>query len=86
MEAFFDRDGPAGRVMMSSTASVQVCLDAGADAADVGRRWALANELTPVLIAAFANSPLRLGVPTGFAAPARTSGQRIDPTRTRPAR
>ena len=29
MEAFFDRRGPCGRVMMCNTASVQVCLDAG---------------------------------------------------------
>ena len=29
MEAFFDRTGPWGRVMMCSTASVQVCVDAG---------------------------------------------------------
>src|SRR4029079_12817264 len=67
MEAFFDQDGPDGRVMMASTASVQVCLDAGADDADVARRWALTNALTPVLTAAFANSPLRLGSPTGYA-------------------
>jgi glutamate--cysteine ligase len=67
MESFFDLDGPAGRVMMASTASVQVCLEAGTDAADVARRWALTNALTPLLVAAFANSPLRLGLPTGFA-------------------
>jgi len=29
MEEFFDRGGPWGRVMMCSTASVQVCVDAG---------------------------------------------------------
>jgi ergothioneine biosynthesis glutamate--cysteine ligase EgtA len=32
MEAFFDREGPEGRVMMCSTASVQVCVDAGDEA------------------------------------------------------
>ena len=31
MEEFFDRGGPWGRLMMCSTASVQVCLDAGQD-------------------------------------------------------
>jgi glutamate--cysteine ligase len=82
MEAFFDQDGPDGRVMMASTASVQVCLDAGADAADVSRRWALTNALTPLLIAAFANSPLRLGVPTGLACSRQDVWSRIDPTRT----
>lgn len=82
MEAFFDVDGPDGRVMMASTASVQVCLDAGADAADVASRWTLANSLTPVLIAAFANSPLRHGLPTGFACSRQDVWSRIDPTRT----
>jgi glutamate--cysteine ligase len=82
MEAFFDLDGPSGRVMMASTASVQVCLDAGADAADVASRWALTNALTPLLIAAFANSPLRLGLPTGFACSRQDVWSRIDPTRT----
>jgi glutamate--cysteine ligase len=82
MEAFFDLDGPAGRVMMASTASVQVCLDAGSDDADVAGRWALTNALTPVLIAAFANSPLRLGLPTGLACSRQDIWSRIDPTRT----
>ncbi len=86
MEAFFDLDGPDGRVMMASTASVQVCLDAGADAADVGRRWRLTNALTPVLIAAFANSPLRLGRPTGLVCSRQQVWSRIDSTRTKPPR
>jgi glutamate--cysteine ligase len=68
--------------MMASTASVQVCLDAGADAGDVARRWELTNALTPLLIAAFANSPLRLGVPTGWACSRQDVWSRIDPTRT----
>jgi glutamate--cysteine ligase len=83
MEAFFDQDGPDGRVMMASTASVQVCLDAGADTADVARRWALTNALAPLLTAAFANSPLRLGLPTGFACSRQDVWSRIDPTRTK---
>ena len=82
MEAFFDQDGPDGRVMMASTASVQVCLDAGADTADVARRWALTNALAPLLTAAFANSPLRLGLPTGFSCSRQDVWSRIDPTRT----
>lgn len=51
MEAFFDADGPAGRTMMCSTASIQVNLDGGD-----GDRWALAHAVSPVLAAAFANS------------------------------
>jgi glutamate--cysteine ligase len=46
-------------------AAVRVCLDAGSDGPDLGRRWAVAHAVGPVLTAAFANSPLRAGRPTG---------------------
>ena len=62
MEEFFDRSGPWGRVMMCSTASVQVCVDAGEDTsgpAGFRWRWHLLHALGPVLVAAFANSPFR---------------------------
>ncbi|UNT00407.1 ergothioneine biosynthesis glutamate--cysteine ligase EgtA [Streptomyces tubbatahanensis] len=64
MEAFFDRTGPAGRTMMRSSASVQVCVDAGvAGRGPFGlrRRWFLAHVLGAVLTAAFANSPVLEG-------------------------
>lgn len=52
----FDRISSAGRVMMCSTASAQVCLDLGT--ADIAaERWRAAHHLGPVLLAAFANSP-----------------------------
>ncbi|MCB5180313.1 ergothioneine biosynthesis glutamate--cysteine ligase EgtA [Streptomyces antimicrobicus] len=60
MEAYFDRTGPAGRVMMRSSASVQVCVDAGHEEPGpfgYARRWRLAHLLGAVLVAAFANSP-----------------------------
>ncbi|MFI8100712.1 ergothioneine biosynthesis glutamate--cysteine ligase EgtA [Streptomyces sp. NPDC086023] len=60
MERFFDRTGPAGRAMMCSSASVQVCVDAGYEEPGPlghGRRWLLAHLLGAVLVAAFANSP-----------------------------
>lgn len=69
MEAYFDRAGPAGRSMMCGTASVQVCVDAGHEEPGTlgyGRRWRLAHLLGAVLVAAFANSPLRQGAPTGW--------------------
>jgi glutamate--cysteine ligase len=69
MEEFFDRTGAAGRAMMCSTASVQVCVDAGDDAPGSGgllHRWRLTHLLGPVLVAAFANSPLRGGRPSGW--------------------
>ena len=44
MEEFFDRSGPWGRVMMCSTASVQVCVDAGQEqGGPVGLPVALAS-------------------------------------------
>lgn len=82
MEAFFDADGPAGRVMMTSTAAVQVSLDAGADHRDVRRRWHLLNDLAPVLTAAFANSPVHLGRPTGLRSTRAEVWSRIDRGRT----
>jgi glutamate--cysteine ligase len=54
MRAYF---GEAGLAMMCATASLQVCLDIGADDKDATRRWRLAHALGPVLVAAFANSP-----------------------------
>jgi len=84
MEAYFDGDGGAGGAMMCSTASVQVNLDLG-EPAGLPQRWRMAHALGPVLIAAFANSPLAAGAPTG----ARSSRQQIwallDRSRSAPA-
>ncbi|MFI8191874.1 ergothioneine biosynthesis glutamate--cysteine ligase EgtA [Streptomyces sp. NPDC085946] len=69
MEACLDRTGPAGRAMMCTSASVQVCLDAGYEepgALGHVRRWWLAHRLGPVLVAAFANSPFAEGRATGW--------------------
>jgi ergothioneine biosynthesis glutamate--cysteine ligase EgtA len=80
----FDQFGPAGRVMMCSTAAAQVCLDLGtrAEAAD---RWRAAHHLGPVLLAAFANSPRTAGDLVPAAASTRMSSWwQLDPVRTRP--
>ncbi|MFD8720756.1 ergothioneine biosynthesis glutamate--cysteine ligase EgtA [Streptomyces sp. NPDC059629] len=69
MERCLDRTGTAGRHMMCASASVQVCLDAGhEEPGPLGhtRRWWLAHQLGPVLVAAFANSPLVGARPTGW--------------------
>jgi glutamate--cysteine ligase len=87
MEEFFNRAGLWGRLMMCSTASVQVCLDAGergAGPASLGWRWRLLHALGPVLVAAFANSPLREGRPTGWKSTRQAIWARLDPCRTRP--
>jgi len=65
MELRYDRIGPMGRLMMNSTASVQVCVDAGKDDADLARRWDLLHAVGPAMIAAFACSPRLRGAPDG---------------------
>jgi glutamate--cysteine ligase len=85
MERYFDRSGPWGRVMMCSTASVQVCVDAGRDdQTPLGYqfRWRLLHALGPILVATFANSPLRLGRPTGWKCTRQLIWSRIDRSRT----
>jgi ergothioneine biosynthesis glutamate--cysteine ligase EgtA len=86
MEKFFDRDGPWGRQMMCGTASVQVCLDAGDDGTGESgyrSRWRLLHAIGPVLVAAFANSPLRDGRPTGWHSARQQVWANMDPGRTR---
>ncbi|MCZ1019319.1 ergothioneine biosynthesis glutamate--cysteine ligase EgtA [Streptomyces noursei] len=85
MEAYFDRHGPAGRSMMCGTASVQVCVDAGHEEPGplgLGRRWLLAHLLGAVLAAAFANSPLAEGRPTGYRTTRQAIWTQLDPGRT----
>jgi glutamate--cysteine ligase len=86
MEKFFDREGPWGRQMMCGTASVQVCLDAGDDGASPSgyrSRWRLMHAIGPVLVAAFANSPLRDGKPSGWRSARQQVWANMDPGRTR---
>ncbi|MCU4749187.1 MULTISPECIES: ergothioneine biosynthesis glutamate--cysteine ligase EgtA [unclassified Streptomyces] len=87
MESYFDRVGPWGRLMMRATASVQINLDAGDEStgpAGYRYRWRLAHRLGPVLLAAFANSPLWRGRRTGWVSTRQAVWARMDPTRTRP--
>jgi len=58
MTRYFDRIGPFGVRMMRQTAAVQVSVDRGPRPAD---RWRLLNNLSPILVAAFANSPRYTG-------------------------
>jgi glutamate--cysteine ligase len=86
MRSYFDSGGfaDAGTAMMCSTASVQVCLDIGADDADAARRWRLTHALGPVLVSAFANSPLRAGRRTGLRSTRQAVWTALDPCRTLP--
>ncbi|MGH3269272.1 MAG: glutamate-cysteine ligase family protein, partial [Trebonia sp.] len=73
--------------MMCATASVQVSLDAGDDSdGHTGYRWRwwLLHAIGPVLVAAFANSPLREGQPTGWKSARQQVWARMDPGRTKP--
>jgi glutamate--cysteine ligase len=86
MEKFWDREGPWGRQMMCGTASVQVCVDAGEDStggSGYRSRWRLLHAIGPVLVAAFANSPLRDGKPTGWRSARQQVWAHMDPGRTR---
>ena len=72
--------------MMCSTASVQVCVDAGGEGpgwSGFRWRWHLLHAIGPVLVAAFANSPLRGGRPTGWKSTRQAIWARLDPGRTR---
>ncbi|MBM0277078.1 ergothioneine biosynthesis glutamate--cysteine ligase EgtA [Micromonospora tarensis] len=83
MRAAFDRQGPAGRTMMYSTAGLQVCLDAG-EPEQVADRWAAAHAVGPPLLAAFASAARHAGRRTGWASARMAAWLAIDPTRTRP--
>lgn len=81
MERYFDRRGPAGRTMMCATASLQLNLDVGQD---LHLRWDLLHALLPVLVAAFANSPVATGPGGGTRSGRAAVWAAIEPARTRP--
>jgi len=71
--------------MMCSSASVQVCLDAGYEEPGPlghGRRWWLAHTLGAVLVAAFAHSPVARGRPTGWRSTRQYLWTALDPGRS----
>ncbi|CAN5461058.1 ergothioneine biosynthesis glutamate--cysteine ligase EgtA [soil metagenome] len=85
MEQFFvaSDTGPAGAAMMTSTASVQVNLDAGPQEGWAGR-VALAHALGPVMIAIAANSPLLDGQFTGWQSSRQMVWSQLDSARCGP--
>ncbi|WP_433077445.1 ergothioneine biosynthesis glutamate--cysteine ligase EgtA [Dactylosporangium sp. CA-052675] len=82
MEAAFDRRGMSGKIMMCSTAGLQVCLDPG-PAPELPDRWAAVHALGPPLLALFANSARFAGAETGWASARQRAWRGIDPSRTR---
>jgi glutamate--cysteine ligase len=85
MKYYFDGGGAAGRTMMCTSAAIHVNVDAGADARG-RRRWNLAHQLGPTLVAAFANSPIVHGRPSGWMSTRMAAWMGIDATRTAPAK
>ncbi|MDQ2706962.1 MAG: ergothioneine biosynthesis glutamate--cysteine ligase EgtA [Actinomycetota bacterium] len=83
MEAAFDRIGPHGRSMMCSTAAVQPCFDLG-ERDDLWKRWTVLHAVGPVLLAAFANSPVLHGRTTGWKSSRMACWWALDPPRTAP--
>ncbi|MEV7008821.1 ergothioneine biosynthesis glutamate--cysteine ligase EgtA [Streptosporangium sp. NPDC051022] len=74
-------DASYGALMMCSTASIQVNLDLGEKPS---ARWERAHLLGPVLVAAFANSSLRDGLPCGWMSGRQEVWENLDRTRTAP--
>jgi glutamate--cysteine ligase len=87
MEAYFDAAGcgEPGRAMMSSTAALQVNLDAGPAAGWDGRA-ALLGALVPVLVAVSAGSTYLAGRASGWRSMRQQAWTGVDPGRTRPVR
>ncbi|HVL85271.1 MAG TPA: ergothioneine biosynthesis glutamate--cysteine ligase EgtA [Pseudonocardia sp.] len=83
MERSFDRIGPHGRSGMCSTAAVQICVDAG-QGDEITRRWQALHAVGPVLVGAFANSPLLHGRRTGWKSSRMGCWLTLDPERTAP--
>jgi glutamate--cysteine ligase len=75
--------GPHGVTMMCSTASLQVCLDAGTSER-LPARWQAIHALGPVLLALFANSSRQADTDTGWASARMRSWLGMDPARTAP--
>ncbi len=89
MDAYFagpDKDWDnAGRTMMCATAGLQVNLDLDARNPSSDTRWGLVHLIGPTLAAAFANSPLVGGAPSGWKSHRLATWWRIDSSRTRSA-
>lgn len=84
MREYFDGRSAAGAHMMCTTAAIHVNVDAGADATG-RRRWRVAHDIGPMLVAAFANSPTVAGRPSGWMSSRMAAWLALDATRCAPA-
>ncbi len=81
MDRYFRRHGPWGAYMMRLTASMQVNLDLG-DLDTAATRWRVANALSPILTAVFANSAADLPDGTPVASGRAWVWSQLDDSRT----
>ena len=81
MAEFLPAKSPFALHMMKATCSIQATFDY-ADEFDAGRKIAVALTLSPFVNAAFANSPLYAGKPTGFASYRGHVWLNMDPERS----
>ncbi|MDU8928486.1 glutamate--cysteine ligase [Alisedimentitalea sp. MJ-SS2] len=81
MDAYMQKVGSMGRVMMRRTCTVQVNLDFGSEA-DMVQKMRVAIALQPVATALFANSPFFEGKPNGHKSWRSRVWRDLDPART----
>ena len=81
MQTYFDAIGPWGRRMMRQTGSIQVNVDFGGPG-EWAERWELAQRLSPILAAMFANSAVEGGRPATSVGLRGEAWLRLDPSRT----
>lgn len=82
MAEYFGQRGDTGRRMMSSTASIQVNVEAATASQTADDRCDLIHAIGPAMVAAFANSPIKDGRPTGWKSTRQAIWQNLDPART----
>lgn len=80
MQAYFSQIGPDGLRMMRLCCALQINVDAGSGGT-VERRWRLANLMSPLLGAMFANSPMASGARAAKSARSLV-WEGVDPGRT----
>lgn len=81
MAPYMDRTGDMGQRMMKQTAGLQVNCDFSGEA-DCFEKLRIAQAISPLQYALFANSPLMDGRPTGFLSTRGEIWSRTDPDRT----
>ncbi|PWJ18172.1 glutamate--cysteine ligase [Jannaschia seohaensis] len=81
MDAYMDKVGTMGKVMMRRTCTVQVNLDFASEA-DMVKKLRVALALQPVATALFANSPFFEGKPNGHKSWRSRVWRDLDPDRT----